>query len=277
MSETETQDQPEEVTEQYARIKTNYEEISELTNYIRMRGVDTDGQKIKLVTDTILYFQDDTVWAKAFDPMKSVWTWVRQDFDGIKQDGKLVIGSISDFRKYLNRFGEHTIVQQEEREDGVWLTFNDEDRKEGAYPATDEDHIKSVQNVEELPFQFEEGDDYPHAPAKGVELDTFFVTDVAEIDDVIEDGDTTQVRKYPLSVEDGVVSARVGDEDGYIETSFQASGEGTSASIYGYGMDNVFSNLTGEVTVFLMDDGPLWVHAEDEEKTLDYMIAQDEE
>ena len=266
-----------EVSEQYARIVTNYNEIADITDLIRMGGTDTDGQKVKLVKDTVLTFEDGQVRATSFDGMNSVWNDVRVDFDGIKREGKLVIGSISEFRKYLKRFGENTIVEQVERDDGMWLEFKDEDRKNGAYPARDEEHIKSVKNTDQLPFRFDEGDDCPVAPSKNIDLDTFIVTEVSEIKNIIDDGDTTDVRKYPMSVEDGEVTVMVGDDSGYIQTQFSAEGEGEASSVYAYGVDNVFSNLSGEVTIFLADEAPMWVHQDGESHTLDYMIAQDME
>lgn len=272
MSET----QAEEVEEQYAKIKTNYDEISDITDKFRLYGKDTDGQKTKLVTDGVLHFRDDQMQTRVFDPMKSVWADVRIDFEGIKREGKLVIGSISQFRTYIKRFGQHTIVEQVERDDGMWLQFNDEDRKEGGYPATDEDHIDSTDKVDELPYEYDsETDEFPHAPAKGIEMDTYFVTEVTEIKDIIEDGDTTEVRRFPIYVDEGSVSVKVGDQDGYIETTFQAEGEGEASSVYAYGVDNVFSNLSGEVEVYLTQDGAMWVHQDTEDHTVDYMIAED--
>lgn len=274
MSESESE--AEDVTEQYAKVKTNYDEICEITDKFRLYGKDTDGQKTKLVTDGILRFEDDQVHTRVFDGMKSVWADISIDFDGIKREGILVIGSISQFRTYISRFGEHTIVEQVDRDDGAWLEFNDEDRKEGAYPATDKDHIDSTDKVDQLPYQYDpETDEFPHAPTKNIEMDTYFIVEVEEIKDIIEDGDTTEVRRFPIYVDEGSVSVKVGDQDGYIETTFEAEGEGEASSVYAYGVDNVFSNLTGEVEVYLTQDGAMWVHQETEEHTLDYMIAED--
>lgn len=269
-----------EVQQEYARIVTNHAEMDDLLSKLRMRGKDTDGQTTSFVKDTILHFEGGQVHAKAFDPMKSVWVRLNIPFDGIKQEGQLVIGDISEFLSYLGRFGEQTIVSQElpDDENTYHLRFNDEDRKVGGYPAKDEEHIKSIQQADQLPYQFDpEEDDHPAAPSKNVYLDTWFRCDVKEVLDILEDGDTTQIRKYPMNVEDGRVQVRVGDETGYIETEFVASeGDGEAASVYSYGMHNVFSNLSGEVTVYLDTDGALWVQQTDEDWNLDYMIAEDE-
>lgn len=273
MSQAETQ-------EQYARIVTNEEEMREILTKIRMKGKDTDGQTTSLVQDTILHFEDDRVVAKAFDPMKSVWMHYRGPFSGIRREGSLVIGDISEFLSYLGRFGEKTIVEESVSDDGdiLEIQFNDEDRKEGGYPAEDEEHITSIQNVEELPFVYDaETDEFPYHQTSDIELSSWFETDVAEIKDVLADGDTTQVRTYPISLEDGHVQVSVGDDSGYIQTDFQASeGEGDAGSVFGYGMDNVYSNLSGEVKVYLGNDAPMWIHQEEEGVVLDYMIANDE-
>lgn len=266
-------------TETYGRIVTNSQEIDEILDKVRMHGTDTDGQSISLVEDCVLRFEDGQIHVKAFDPMKSVWLSGSFAFDGIKREGELVIGDITEFRNYLSRFGERTIVDQTvpEGEDTVHLVFSDEDRKTGAYPAQDEEHINSTDDVDELPYEFDSDEqEYPEAPSHGVVLDTWFECNVSEIKDILADGDTTQVRKYPLSVDDGSVRVRVGDDAGYIETSFEAdNGEGDSAALYGYGLDNVFSNLSGEVTIYLVDDGAMWVHQDTEDHTLNYMVAED--
>lgn len=276
--------EPETEAEQYARVVTNHNEISELTDLLRLRGVGTDGKTSSLVTDTILHFGDNEVSTKVFDPMASVWGHVEGPFDGVRRSGKLVIDSISDFRGYLDRFGEKTIVEVEDRDGVAYLTFNDEERKSGGYAATDEVHIKSSQDVDALPYSYDPSKGTPSegvtpgAEAAGIYLDTWFRCDVADIQDILEDGDTTEIRKYPLSVEDGSIQVQVGDEDGWIETEFVAdSGEGIASSVYGYGIDNVFSNLSGEVTIFLADDSPMWVYSEDQDGyEVHYMIAEDE-
>lgn len=273
-----------EPVEQYARIMTNHGEIVELTNLIRLRGVGTDGKTSSLVTDAILHFDEGEVSVKVFDPMASVWAHVRGPFEGVRRPGKLVLGSISEFRSYLDRFGEHTAVELTERDGGAFLTFDDEERKSGGYAATDEQHIKSAQDVEDLPYEYDPSQGSPSegvvpaAEAAGVYLDTWFRCDVADIQDILQDGDTTEVRKYPLTVEDGSVQVQVGDDDGWIETDFVAdAGDGVASSVYGYGIDNVISNLSGEVTIFLDDEGPMWVRSEDQNGyEVDYMIAEDE-
>lgn len=269
--------------EEYARIVTNANQMEELLSLVRLHGTDTDGSKKSLVKDTVLTFEDGHVDVKLFDPMASVWGHVRGPFDGVRGDGQLVIGSIEDFLTYLSRFGEHTQVTVEEREGSAYVTFDDEDRKSGAYPADDITHIDSIQNVDQLPFSYdpEEGEpsegNVPMAGDVGVSLDTWFRCDVAEIQDVLDDGDTTDVREYPIMVDDGSVQIRVGDHSGWIETDFVADvGEGEAASVYAYGMDNTFSNLEGQVTLFLSDDNPMWIHCPDHNGyTVDYMVAED--
>lgn len=267
------------MTEEYARIVTNAPEMEELTDLIRMKGTGTDGKTKALVEDTIIEFhEDDTLSVKAFDPMASVWAHIRGDFDNVRSPGKLLIGEIDEFRDYLNQFGDRTIVAVEERSDSFFLTFNDEQRKDGAYSATDEAHIDSIQDVEELPYQFTDEMDYPGVPEKGIFLDTHFTCDVSDITDVISDGDTTEVREFPFAVDNGDVQVRVGDDSGWIETSFAADGEGEARSIYGYGIGNVFNNIEGEITIYLADNSPMWVHVDNEEVgyTADYMIAEDD-
>lgn len=279
---SEAQEQGEEDlanVEDYARIVTNQQEMSDILSKIRLKGTDTDGQTVSLVEDTILKFEDGKVWTRAFDGMKSVWVEIDVQFDGIRNEGSLIIGDISYFLDWLSRFGDSTIVEHRTKEDSneLYTMFNDEERKEGGYPTDDESHIESVQQVNMLPYEYDpETDDTPSAP-NSVYLDTWFECPVSEIVDVLEDGDTTEVRRYPFSVEDGHIQIRVGDDSSFIETDFQADeGEGTAASIYAYGIHNVFSNLSGEVTVYLTDDQAMWVHQETEEMTVDYMVAEEE-
>ncbi|MFB6236992.1 MAG: hypothetical protein ABEH81_01340 [Halopenitus sp.] len=269
------------MSEEYARVVTNSTEIEELTDLVRMKGKGTDGKVTSLVEDAIINFEDDWVSVKAFDPMASVWTHIRGDFEDVRSQGRLAIGSIDDFRSYLDRFGDKTIVSEEERGGVFYLTFNDENRKDGAYSATDEAHIQSVEDVEELPYQYNTDEmDYPGVPEQGIYLDTWFRCDVSDITDVINDGDTTEVRKFPFAVEDGHVSVRVGSDDKWIETEFDAyDGGGQAESLYGYGVDNVFSNISGEIEVYLADNSPMWIRADNEDMdyVADYMIAEDEE
>lgn len=265
---------------EYTRIVTNHEEMAELTDLIRLRGVGTDGSTTTLVSDAILNFEDNSIEVKCFDPMASVWVHLRGSFGDVRQDGKLVIGDIAEFRSYLDRFGEHTIIDMGEDEGSFFINFDDEDRKNGGYPATDETHINSAKNVEELPYEYDADEmDYPRADAAGIELDTYFKCDVADIQEILDDGDTTEVREYPITVEDGSVQVRVGNDSGWIDTNFAAiAGDGVASSVYGYGMDNVWSNLSGEVDVFMTEDGPMWIHVDNDEVdyTIDYMIAEDE-
>ena len=268
---------------EYARILTNHEEMEELTDLIRMNGTGTDGQKKDLVEDTILYFEDGEVNVKAFDPMASIWLNIQGPFEGIRNDGSLVIGNIVEFIDYIERFGDRVIVTIEEQAGAYNITFTDEERKDGAISAKDEALINSVQDVEALPFSYNpETDDYPGSEENGIFLDTWFACDVDDIKDVIKDGDTTGIRKYPIEADNGHVTIRVGEEDGWIETSFDADGgEGQARSVYAYGVDNIFNNLSGKVEFYFMDEGVSWIHQSaedgDTDYQIDYMMAEDEE
>lgn len=256
--------------------------MSELLDLVKMHGVGTDGSTSKLVEDAMLEFGDDEVSIKVLDKMASVWAHVRGPFDNVRRGGSFMVDDIDRFGNWMGRFGDRTVVSIEEQDGLFYVTFSDEDRKEGQFTAEDESHINSAQNVEDLPYEFDqENFDCPGAYDENIMLDAHFTCDVSDITDVINDGDTTEVRKFPIMVDDGHVQFKVGDDDGWIETEFTAdSGEGYAESIYGYGMDNVFSNISGQVTVYLADDCPMWIHQDRETGELDYafdyMIAEDE-
>lgn len=278
---SESQDVPtgEPAIDQYSKVVTNIGEIEELTDLIRLNGRGADGTVSSLIEDTIVRFGDNDVTVKAFDPMASVWVHLRGPFTNVRRSGALVIGDIGNFRSYLSRFGEHTIVEITEQDGQYVISFNDEDRKQGGYPSTDETHIQSAEQVEDLPYRFTEDMDYPGVPEAGREMETWFTCDAKDIQDILEDGDTTEVRKYPITAEDGHVQVRVGDEDGWIDTDFTADkGNGVASSVFSYGMDNVWSNLRGQIDVYLEDEGPMWVHVDNDEVpyVIDYMIAEDE-
>lgn len=268
----------------YARVVTDSTEMEEILSLVRMKGVGTDGKKKDLVEDAIVQFDDGTVSCKFLDPMKSIWGHARGPFEDVRSGGRVLIGDINYFGSYLDRFGEKTILAVEEQDGVFYLTFSDEDRKEGQYTATDEAHIGSVEDVDRLPYSFDqENYDYPGAyeATPPTLLDTYFRCNVADITDVIEDGNTTDVRKYPIEVDGGTVQIRVGDDEGWIETEFDPiKAQGTASSLYGYGMDNVFSNLDGEIDVYLADGSPMWIHQDEDDGeidyAIDYMIAEDE-
>lgn len=266
----------------YARILTNSSEMKEILELVQMKGVTPDGQTKALVEDTIIHFTEDSFWVKAFDPMASVWVHVQGEFEGVRNPGTLVIGDIGEFTDYLGRFGENCIVAVEEESGVYYLTFDDEERKTGRYSATDEAHIKSVQDVEALPYEYNpEEHDYPGAHEQGIVLDTWFACNVSDINDAIKDGDTTGIRKYPIASEDGFVQIKVGDAEGWIETTFDAEGEGEARSVYGYGVDNIFGNLSGEIEVYFTENSVSWIHQSVEDGNndfqIDYMMAEDEE
>jgi len=259
-------------------IVTNHGEMKEILEKAKMRGTDTDGEKVSLVGDAILSFdeEENRVQVKVFDGMRSVWGNIRRQFGDIRTGGDLVIGDIKDFLKYLDRFGEEVTIEQRETETEERLFFSDQSGKRGSIPATDEDHIASADRVDELPFEY---DEEKEVPIRGQDnpIEPYFKTEASEIQSIIEDGDTTQVREYPITLEDGEVEVRVGDDEGWIENTINAEGEGVSASLYAYGMDNVFSQLSGEVKVHIMQDGAMWVHQDREVWTIDYMIAEKSE
>lgn len=268
----------------YARIVTSSTEMEELLSLVRMKGVGTDGKTKDLVEDAVVQFGDESVSCKALDPMKSIWTHIRGPFEDVRSDGRLLLGDIEHFTGYLGRFGERVILAVEEQDGVFHLTFDDEERKTGQYTATDEAHIDSFQDVDRLPYSFDQGEySYPGAyeETPPVLLDTHFRCNVSDLAEVTNDGDTTDVRKYPIEVDAGTVRIRVGDDEGWIETEFDPiSSEGSASSLYGYGMDNVFSNLDGEIDVYLTDGGPMWLHQDEDEGEIDYqidyMIAEDE-
>lgn len=257
------------------RIVTNHNEMSNVLDKVRMRGTDTDGEKVSLVGDVILTFDEEEgqVETKVFDGMRSVWCHLRKDFDGIREGGELVIGNIKDFTKYLERFGENVVVEQREDEHGERIYFEDENNKRGSITATEREHIASKESVDELPFEYDEEADEPVSEKVGP-IEPYFVTEASEMQSILSDGDTTQVREYPISLEDGEVDIRVGDQEGWIQNTIETEGDGVADTVYAYGMGNVFPQLSGEIKVHIMTDGPMWIHHSDGEWTLDYMIAE---
>lgn len=267
---------------EYARVVTNSDEMNEFLDFVWMKGVDTNGQTRELIEDAIIHFTEDAVWCQAFDPLASVWVEVVGAFEGVRRPGKLVIEDIEQFRDYIDRFGDNTVLDTEERGGAYYITFDDEHRKTGAISAVDEVHVESAQDLEELNVTYNpEEHEYPGNHEAGFLFDTWFACDVSDITDVTTDGDTTEVRKYPISVDNGTVEVRVGDDSGWIETTIEAEGEGVASSVYAYGVDNIFSNLKGRVEVYLVEGGPAWIHQPpdegDTDYTVNYLLAEDED
>ena len=175
-------------------IVTNAKEMKEILDKVRMKGTDTDGEKVSLIKDVVLTFEDGQVEVKVLDGMQSVWCHLRKDFNEINEEGEIHLGSIKDFNEYLSRFGESVVVSQQADEDGNRIYFEDENDKRGSITATDREHIASKNGTEEFPFEYDTEAGYPTSEITGP-IEPFFETQASEIKSILKDGDTTQVRE----------------------------------------------------------------------------------
>jgi hypothetical protein len=113
------------------------------------------------------------------------------------------------------------------------------------------------------------------------ELSTKVVLDADEFTEIVKDGEQIANRIFPFKVTESGIVVTVENVDTHykIEREIPTKEVKTPVPVqdlFSHGFGNVFGNISGQVTIWLATDGPMYIKKELSELTVIYILANSE-
>jgi hypothetical protein len=271
-------------------IKAKISDLLQLNRMTSMKGKDQRGKEYCVIPDYLLVahgtetnsscvkISDPFLEIEAIDTRKALTLLLIWNKVEVLEAGAIPIGDAEKFADYLERFNASDDVVLKTEGNDLVIT-RAEPFKKARYKLADLESLTTVKGASEMIAKWNFSGE--NVGTEKTHFDFKMTVDALKIKEVTQDGETVNQRVYPILVEDGMVTMNVGSESlGSIETDIGAKIENYTGvkckSAFAYGLDNIFSNLTGEVQIELeagSDGKPMLVRQKTDAFSLMVLLA----
>ena len=246
-------------------IKAKISDLLELNEILSMTGVDQKGKRYSVIPDYLIEAKKDSylveqkepnaqfLQVEAIDIRKALTLKMQFNKVEVVEAGQIPIGDAEKFGKFLSRFNASDEVTLKTSGNNLVIS-RVSPAKVARYKLADLESLTTTKGASVMLAKFPFVDGYPKS--EKTHLNLKLTVKVDKMKEVILDGETVGQRIYPLTVEGSKATMKVGSATlGEIETDVEASmeKEGNVRTAFAYGLDNVFSGLSGEVTIYAED------------------------
>lgn len=279
-------------------FKTQVSEFENFLDRIKGRGKNLKGEDTIIADDALIQVTDKGIKARVMKESQAIIATVKTKVEEVNETGKLPVGSIENFKDYLNRFNasDEVIIKTEEHgEVGSRVVIKRTNPKKMAkIHATDESAIES-HVPEDDPIVAEKFVLHRDFDEDGeLEEDVFKVNlggdvkehsvkakfDAKQMSEVIEDGRVAGEREIPIKVTGNTIELDIGDDAiGGFETEVPAELRYEDGDVKGQtfkfaeGVENLFPNVDGKVEMYFVEQAPAYVVARTEDYRADYILS----
>lgn len=259
--------------------------ISDLETIVRLtesKGKNIDGKEYQALMDCLIVASDNTLSVKGMDIQHTfAMQLTYKNIDTIEA-GELPIGDLSNFSAILGRFNPLDEIVVYTQENKIFIE-RESPKKIAKIPLVAQEAIASIP-VPPIDNLKRTTDGYPTTGKTN--LNTKIVINAEQITSIFEDGNVIKERIIPWKLEEGKLKVSIGSETfGSFETelipeSIEYSNispvQSKTQTAFGNGLDNIFSNLSGKLKIYLadaVDITPLCVEQETEKFTYLALLA----
>lgn len=251
-------------------IKTN--NLKELLQLIKLEGKDQSGSNSSMIENCILNCKENKITCSTLAKTSTVLSFITYSKLDVITEGEIPIGNITILLSYLKRFESDDILSIETTDNKLKIT-RESPKKTALIPLIERENADDSLRAEAVQGSIkQEGDKWKF---RNTILESGFKCNVSFINKVLGDGDVENMnRRYPFQISDKVICKVGDDKSGQIETVIPVDKiveDGSSS--YAAGIDNVFSNLDGDVEVYLTNNGPMLVINKTDRYEVKYIIA----
>ncbi len=254
------------------KFKCKITDLENLCNLVSCKGKNIEGKEYRAILDCVINAIGGKLIVKAMDMQRTFAVKVEQDAV-VEEEGQLSVGDLESFTKFLSRFlptDEVTVSNETNR----IVISRESPKKIARFPlaAFESINSKDATALDKISFSTA---GYPTMGKSNFSLS--LIANAESIKSVFEDGNLIQQRYIPLKVKDGKLSVSVKDDTlGEFESEINLDSIANDPELpalketnatFGNGFDNIFSNLSGKVTIYLIDGvtiGPIIVKQETE-------------
>jgi hypothetical protein len=241
--------------ENLTKFKCKISDLETICRFTSLKGKsEISGKEFRALMDALIVVTKEGLKIEAMDVQKHIAIRLYHSVESVEEEGSLPIGSIEQFEQFIGRFNPDDLVEVSTVEN-LLIINRESPRKVARFPLGDISAINSKDAPIFAKFQSIDG----FYKFSKLDYNLKFVVDAEKILAVIEDGEVVKQRIYPWNVADNKLVIKIdGGVAGEIETDIPLeSVEGKfkkASSGYAAGIDNLFSNLSGKVNIFMVDD-----------------------
>jgi len=191
----------------------------------------------------------------------------------VVEPGELPIGDIQEFLSCLNRFGLEEEIDINTVENKIVIKREKPSKKINL-------NITAVENIAEYGRAEEVSQKITQSPENVVinetTLDVKIELKAEDVKEILKDADIKNIaRRFHLFTEEGKIIVTIGNDNATLVKNELSSKSlmGVCNSIYIAGFDNIFSTLSGEITLFLKTESPMAVIQTTDEYEILYIIS----
>ena len=243
------------------KFKCKISDLQKVCKMVSLTGKsEATGKEYRSILDmNINALPTNELSIEAIDTLKHLGLSLHYLIDSVEQEGSLPIGDIELFENFLERFNPDDVVTVETASNRIVIT-RENPRKVAKVPMAALEAILS----KDVPFFKTLGFSKTNfVETEKLKPNLKIVFDAEAMQNVIADGDVVKQRIYPWVIKDGKFTVTVGTETyGEIETEIKLTsiesnpenpGPQHVETGYSSGIDNLFGNFSGKVTVYLVD------------------------
>jgi len=262
-------------------------DLEEVCRLVSLKGKNPQGKEYTAIPDFLVEVHENVetgkglITTKAVDNKGAIAVGLEYNVPKVEVPGLIPIGDVEKFQKYLSRFNSSDEVIVETTENKI-LIVRPKPHKVARIPMASVDSLSSNKNAETILNNFQKTPEGYYKSSKTF-LNLRLTLNADDVKNVIGDGEVVGQRIYPWKLADGL-TIKVGTEQlGEIETQINLlkvesnSDQPTNTkTAFAYGIDNIFNNLSGEVTVYLANQVevcPLILEQKTEKYSLKILLA----
>lgn len=255
------------------KIQGKYKDLKAIFERLKLQGKDETKTSKPLIYNCILVCKDDKINCSVLNPSCTVLA--QFEFGNVKviEAGNIPIGNIQEFSEFIGKFTSEEDITIETSENEI-LIKRTKPKKTAKLGMIVEEYIEdSNRAVEALSkLKIEENS----ITFNDLKLENKFIFDSKFMKEALDDGNISSIiRVFKFDFSEEGINCLIGKQtENKIETEVPLiSGKGKCKVLFQQGIDNVFSNVSGNVTIFVADDSPMFVIAEDNISKSKFIIA----
>lgn len=256
------------------KIQGKYTDLKLIFDRLKLQGKDETRTTKSLIYGCILRCENNIIKCSVMNMSCTILGFF--EFYNIKvlEDGEIPIGNLEEFTEFLNRFSKNEEITIETTENKI-IIRGMKPKKKASINMIAKEHIEDSSRAEEVSNKLEVKEDI--VKFNELELKNKFVVNSANIKDILEDGDIKSfTRIFTFDFSETGIKCLIGKEN---ENNIEAeipiiSGKGNCRVLFQAGIDNAFNNITGNATIFVEENSPMYISSETETHKCKFVIAQ---
>jgi hypothetical protein len=251
------------------KFKCKISDLETITRLVSSKGKSIDGKEYQAITDCLITAIDNRLSVRAMDIQHTFAVGLDYKNIIVEEPGDLPIGDLSNFATFLQRFNPQDDVSVYIHENHIYIE-RENPKKIGKLPLV---AVESIASLPATPIDTLKRTEKGYPDTGKMKLDVQISINAESISSIFEDGNAIKERILPIKIEDGKMKISIGSEIyGSFETELTPENIKTeneapakTESSFGNGLDNIFSNLSGKIQIYLannVDLTPLCIEQE---------------